>query len=74
MVNLPIQLTDNFQSNLAIVNSKRRSSHIQIKDNHVVKDVEDFEYENAAKSMLDEYCRDTARYIEVDQCINDCFV
>lgn len=72
MVNLPIQLTDNFQSNLAIVNSKR-SSHIQIKDNHV-KDVEDFEYENAAKSNLDEYCRDTARYIEVDQCINDCFV
>ena len=72
MVNLPIQLTDNFQSNLAIVNSKR-SSHIQIKDNHV-KDVEDFEYENAVKSNLDEYCRDTARYIEVDQCINDCFV
>ena len=24
--------------------------------------------------MLDEYCRDTARNIEVDQCINDCFV
>ncbi len=72
MVNLPIQLTDNFQSNLAIVNSKR-SSHIQIKDNHV-KDVEDFEYENAAKSNLDEYCRDTARYIEVDQCTNDYFV
>ena len=72
MVNLPIQLTDSFQLNQTIINSKC-TSHVQIKDDHE-KDAEDFEYENAAKSMLDEYCRDTARYIEVDQCINDCFV
>jgi len=72
VVNLPIQLTDNFQSNQAIVNSKC-AKHDQIIDDHE-NDVEDFEYENAAKSLLDEYCSDTARYIEVDQCINDCFV
>ena len=74
IVNLPIQLTDNFQLKQTIFNSKC-SSHVQMTtSNNHEKEVEDFEYENAASSMLDEYCRDTARYIEVDQCINDCFV
>ena len=69
VVNLPIKLTETFASHqiseFAISNQSNKDIEI---------DVEDFEYENAAKSMLDVYCRDTARYIEVDQCINDCFV
>jgi hypothetical protein len=34
---------------------------------------EDSDTENA-KSVLDEYSKDISRYIEVDQCINDCVV
>ena len=67
MVNLPIKLAENCQS-YQISNSKQL-----IKDGENDDD-NDYENDNAAKSMLDEYCRDTARYIEVDQCINDCFV
>jgi hypothetical protein len=70
IVNLPIKLTESAQSNQIseLANSKRSAT-----ENNDI-DFEEFEYENAALSMLDEYCRDTARYIEVDQCVNDCFV